>query len=324
MYKTPNFEILIPTSEQIRTYGRDDVVLGEEDRTPRSTSDVDLYMRIEKVWSEKFREALEEGKNLFAGPQYRLSSYSILDDERVFLSLGATDYREFMGTNVEAGKDPDYRDELMERGERNYDDPEAYFSNTLAICSVIETSDGKIITGLRSDDVAEYPRCWHTVGGHPNPAHYQPTKADLFDAMEREITGELGVDSGEIGNMRMIGLVRNRRTLKPELLFQSEVYAQFDDIKERRLKSEKDEHFTFFGISSPDELIYFLNQNQDEFNFPENHGLSEEEKRNMRPTERPENTTNFFVPSGEASWVLYLRHRGIDVEEELPYLSTIE
>lgn len=323
MYQTQNFEILIPTKEQIRTYGRCDIILNEGSPMARSNQDVDLFMRIEQVWSEKFKEAIQKGKSLFAGPQYRLSSYGILEDGRIRLELGPTDYREFIGTNVEAGKDPEYMTALLQRGKERHNDEDAYFSNTLAVCSVVETSDGKIVVGLRSDKVAEYPRCWHTVGGHPNPVHYQPTKADLFDAMAREVTGELGIDYDEIENMRLIGLVRNSRTRKPELLFQSKIYASFEDIKERRIKSERDEHFTFFGISSIDELADFLNKNQEGFTFPNYHRLNEDEQERLKPKKHPDNTTNFFVPPGEANWLLYLKHKGVEVEKELPYVELL-
>lgn len=327
MYKTENFQILIPTTNNVRTYGKKDLILEEGPpmaRMARTNKDVDLYMRLEKVWSEKFKEAVQEGKSLFAGPQYRLSSYELLNDGRIKLDLGPTDYREFMGTNVEAGKDSKYMQTLLERGIERYGDKDAFFSNVLSICSVIETSDGKIIAGLRSDKVAEYPRCWHTAGGHPNPTHYQQTKTDLFDSMEREMIGELGIDNNEIENMRLLGLVRNSRTRTPELLFHSKIYVPFNDIKDRRLKSEKDEHFTFFEIDSIEELIDFLNKNQNKFIFPKNSGLIAKEQNKLKPKKHPENTTNFFVPPGEASWVLYLRHNGVDVEKELPYVELVE
>lgn len=320
MFKTENFEILIPTSQQIRTYGKEDIVLEEGQPITRTNKDVDLFLRIETVWSEKFKKAVQKGKSLFAGPQYRLSSYEILSDGRIKLLLGPTDYREFLGTNVEAGKDVEYMKTLIERG-KNYGNEDAFFSNTLAICSVIETSDKKIIAGLRSDSVAEYPRCWHTVGGHPNPMHYQPTKADLFNAMAREVTGELGIDYNEIDNIRLTGLMKNSRTRKPELLFHSKIKADFEDVKERRIKSEKDEHFMFFGISSIEELIEFLNKNQDEFTFPGYYSLSSEEQNKIKPKTHPENTTNFFTPPGEASWVLYLKHKGVDIKKKLPYVE---
>lgn len=324
MYKTENFQILIPNTDQIRTYGKNDLILEEGNPIARTNKDVDLFIRMETVWSEKFKEAIQKGKSLFAGPQYRLSSHNILDNKKLKLKLGPTDYREFLGTNVEAGKDLEYMQTLLKRGIERYKDEDAFFSNTLAICSVMETSDKKIIVGLRSDEVAEYPRCWHTIGGHPNPTHYQPTKTDLFDAMVREIIEELGIDHDEIENMRLTGLVRNSRTRKPELLFYSKTYADFDDIKERRIKAEKDEHFTFFGISSIDELIEFLNKNQNKFSFPEHNNLSPEEQNKIKPINQPENTTNFFVPPGEASWILYLRHKGIDVEKELSYVELIK
>jgi len=320
MYRTENFEILIP-QKKVRTYGKKDLILKEGKPIARTNEDVDFFMRIEKVWADKFKKAIEKGNSLFACPQYRLSSHNELASGQIELELGPTDYRELTGTNVEAGKNPDYMEELIQRGLKKYSDKYAYFSNTLGICSVVKTSDKKIILGLRSDTVGEYPRCWHTIGGHPNPMHYQPTKADLFDSMVREITGELGVDPDEIKNLRLIGIARNNRTKKPELLFQSKVSANFYDIKERRIKDEKDEHLTFFGIESLEELIDFLNKNQKKFTFPNNHHLSKKEQAKLKPKKKPDNTLNFLVPPGESNWVMYLKHQGINVLKELPYLE---
>jgi isopentenyldiphosphate isomerase len=324
MYKTDNFEILIPSDEQVITYGQNDLLLEEGPAIARTNRDVDLFLRIEKVWSEKSKETLQKGKSLFAGPQYRLCAYHVLPDERIVLELGPTDYREFIGTNVEAGKDPGYMRTLVKRGLARYRDEDAFFSNTFAICSVVKTSDAKIVAGLRSDVVAEYPRCWHTVGGHPNPTRYQLTSVDLFEAMEREVTAELGMDQSEIQDMRMMGLMRNSRTRKPELMFHTTVYPVFDDLKERRTTGEKDEHFTLVGIRSLDELVDFLNSNQRQFAFPANSGLSLDEQDTLRPAGHPENTTNFFVPPGEASWVLYLKQEGVNVEKELPHLELVK
>lgn len=318
MFETDNFKIVVPTSEEFVTYSKDDVWIEDGRGMDRTNEDVDLFMRIEEVWSRKVKEAFEKGRTIFPGPLYRLSSYMVSVGKLV-LSLGPTDYREFLGTNVEAGKDPEYMKTLILRGsERSYD-TDAFISNPLAICSVVETSDGKIVAGLRSDKVGEYPRCWHTVGGHPDPRHYQHKRPDMFDAMAREIESELGIDRNEIEDMRLLGLMRNTRTRKPELLFETRLSIPYNGIKARR-GTERDEHLAIFGVDSIDALIDFLNANQGNFSFPEPNNLSSAEMVNLKPSSRPQNTTSFIVPPGEANWIMYLATKDVDISKRLTYV----
>jgi len=322
MYRTVNFDIDVFAGGEDKPYTREQVHVQEGKPMARTNLDVDLFQRMERVWSEKVKDAILNGKILFAGSQYRLSRYEV-GDEGVILYVGPTDYREFTGTNVEAGRDPEYMALLIEWGRERFGDENAFFSNTLAICSAVETGDGKLIVGLRSDKVAEYPQCWHTTGGHPNPKNYQNENIDMFDAMEREVCGELGLNVDEIAYMGLVGLVRNRKTRKPELLFTTKVELPYEEITNRR-GEEKDEHFRFFGVGSLDEMVEFMNNNQKVFSFPPSNDLSESEQNRLRPHVQPENTSNYFTPPGEAAWVLYLKERGVDVEEALPYLERIE
>jgi len=320
MYETANFKILAPLSGKPRAYTPDEIQIGEGDPIIRDNDNVDLFLRIERVWTEKFVNTVKKGGKMFAGPKYRLSSYHS-DEKGITLDLGPTDYRELIGTNAEAGGDPEYMKELIERGEKEFEDSDAFFSNTLGICSAVETSDGKVLVGLRSDSVGEYPRCWHVIGGHPEPKVYQGKDIDLIDAMDREIIGELGIEYDERKSTQVLGLARNQRTRKPELLFSTQLYLTFDEIRDRR-GTEKDEHFALFGLSH-DELIDFLSANQKEFTFPEGHDLSSEDQERMAPKGKHPNTVNFFVPPGEANLVMHLACKGLTVSERtrLSYLS---
>lgn len=306
-----SYQILIPRDKtELRTWGPRDIIIEEGAPMTRTVEDMDIFQRIEETWSAKFRDALEKGKILFAGPQYRLSKYEILADGRMKLALGPTDYREFIGTNAEAGKDSVWLEELYSRGKTRYNDGNAFFSNALAICSVVITADEKIIIGLRSDKVAEYPRCWHTIGGHPDPKPFLPArKIDLFKAMEEEIEEELLVDKEEISSIRLSGLAENVHTLKPELVFFTQLTCSFEDLKNRRVENKADEHFRIFGTYTED-LREFLINNQTNFSFPPGHPT----QISLIPTEKPSATSNFFVPSGEAAWDLFLMHQKINVK----------
>ena len=147
MHKTQNFDILLPASEEIIEYGKNDISIEEWLRIAGTIGDFDLYVKIENVWSEKTRQAHESGRTIYSRPKYRLEHYKY-HNGKIKLWLGPTNYREFLGTNVEAGRDDDYMKNLISRGKKRYDDPDAFFSNQLAIASSVETLDGKIIMGL--------------------------------------------------------------------------------------------------------------------------------------------------------------------------------
>lgn len=185
MYKSNNFQILIPTPGQVRKYGKDEILIEDGPAMLRTIRDADISMRIESVWARKAKIAIEKGGELLAEPKYRLVSCS--ESKRgMTLELGATDYRELIGTNVEAGKDPEYMNDLIERG-KNRGDEDSFFSNALGICSVVKTSDGKIVAGLRSQSVGEYKSCWHTIAGHPDPINYPTGTPDMLDSMAKEM-----------------------------------------------------------------------------------------------------------------------------------------
>lgn len=261
----------------------------------RTNEDVDLFVLRKKFWAEKLEGARKTGKILFPGPLYRLSR---LDGNNIY--LGPTDYEELVGTNIQAGIDPEYKKLLEDRGRERCGDPDAFFSNALAVCSVIKTSDGLIVVGLRSNKVADYPNCWHTVGGHPDPRNYAPKNPNLLNAIMRELCRELGIDEIEISSISCLGIVRNIITKKPEMVFSSCLSLTFEELKKRR-GPERDEHFRFFGVE-PEDLAGFLAANQLGFAFPPGHGLTETEQQALRPT----GAGPFLVPPGEAAWTLFL------------------
>jgi hypothetical protein len=266
MYTSKMWKTIVPEeNEDVQLFDQSDIITVEGKPMHKTTNDFEIYDEIEKIWSNKFKDALQNGKILFAGPQYRLSNHRRFKN-KLLLELGNTDYREFLGTNV---AHPEW---LGKYGKE-------YMSNALAICSVIETSDDKIVVGKRSDKLAEYASWFHTVGGHPNPRNYHGAKdCDLFHAMRHELRGEIGLKDKEISYQRVLGLVENTGTHKPELVFITKTSMPSYDIPLRR-KSEREEHTKLMAIS-PRKLSFFLKKN-----------------------------TGNIVPPGEAGFVLYGRVR---------------
>ena len=70
------------------------------DPAARRTTDARVESLIAEQWDRSVREATAQGKILFAGPQCRLVRHECFGD-RLRLSLGPTDYRDFLGTNMQ-------------------------------------------------------------------------------------------------------------------------------------------------------------------------------------------------------------------------------
>ena len=359
MYKTDNWEILVPRiSAHPRTYDRSHIEVCEGDPITFTEENAAVRMEIEK---RKFNRAVQRGKvegwneaveamkfryidsaddieslrksndNFSPGPQWRLGNYSFKFDGILSLDLSTlTDYGEFLATNVAAGIDPEYREFLLSAG-RDAGDEDAFFANILAVCGAIETRDSLLAVGLRGDNLAEYKRCYHVVsGGHPKAGRYHPftdRPKDPFDALAVQIQEEAGTPENKISDIRVTGLVRNLQTRKPELCFYVKVdedFAQLEDF--RRRDPKKEEHLKIFGIRKED-LAGFLRQTQDPspegFVFPPGYSFTGLEVAAFRPKDIPENTSNRWVPPGEACMFLAAMHNGIDAERELPYIQRI-
>lgn len=150
------------------------------------------------AWSEAMRSARRERRLLFDGPLFRLFRIdgrpSHLD-----LHLERTSYRAYVET----------------REGRSSWSPEADRAYPLAVCAILETSDGLCVTERRSGLDGHLGRR-HIIGGwvdpdrdrHPDPRH----------AMAREIEEELGM-SPPVPELRILGLAFDRVLSHPEICF---------------------------------------------------------------------------------------------------------
>jgi len=123
------------------------------------------------------------------------------------MTLAPTCYRDFFGTNV-------HNDGQSTQINREY------FADPLGISATVITRDGYIALGRRSQRVACHEGYLHTFGGMLEPRdRLKDGSFDLFGGIARELSEELGVQPGDISESVIIGLVRDRQLLQPELLF---------------------------------------------------------------------------------------------------------
>ena len=215
---------------------------------------------------------------------YRLND-ATLEGNRLVIDMGVTNFKDYIGTSQRALLDPEFRKILMAAGVTDHNNPNHYFSNPLATCSSIVTSDGFILVGTRSEKVAIYPGVPHVTGGYvkvngDNRPDFTVKDVDLFSNMRKELYEELGLTDEDVTSKDFLGIVRNLITRAPEALYNISLNINSDELHHRWKTKSRDrfEHrnITFY---SRDELPGFLRKNE-----------------------------GTMVPTGEATLKLFLQH----------------
>jgi 8-oxo-dGTP pyrophosphatase MutT (NUDIX family) len=187
-----------------------DRVLVESTIAVRSTTPR-IEAAIERIWQAELAVADARGRRLFNGALGRLASYEVAGDQ-LRLVVGETHYRDFIGTNATTDAD------LHRAGDE-------FLANPLGISAVVITSDGRLMLGRRSREVALHAGYLHTFGGMLEAADLRregaESRYDAFGSAIRELCEELLIRPDEVEQLRVIGLVRDVHLLQPELLFEA-------------------------------------------------------------------------------------------------------
>lgn len=160
---------------------------------------------LEEGRRELIARYTREGRPLIADaegvlpPLYRLEGIAVSASGALSLTTSATDYAEYLLTNVEH---PEWR---TTRGEE-------VMSDALGISAVLRTRDNVIVVGLRSRRIHEAAGALHVIpSGHPHPPQ------SIAEAFNAELHEEIGLSPKDIVDARVTGVVRARPTGKPEL-----------------------------------------------------------------------------------------------------------
>ncbi len=174
---------------------------------------------MDTLWGQKLVEAQERGVPLFDAPLYRFVDVETSADGALHLTLGDTGYKEYVTTRVPEFSRGRLRQEL---------------GNALAVCSVVETSDGYILLDKRRG-VDVYVGRYHVIGGffERDLNILENGQPDPFGAMRREIREETGIQFTDIAEHYCLGLVYDLATPHAELCFLTRLHISLAEVKTR-------------------------------------------------------------------------------------------
>jgi hypothetical protein len=202
-----------------------DVIIEEGEPLSFPIGRRDLYKNVIDYWNQVVAEGLASGNKYAAkiGPKLRLSSAE-LNGANLQLRMSMTNYADFIGTNIQATKDPKFRERLMDAGRADRNDENAYFANPLAVCSFVygHDQDGKlyVAVGLRSEEVAVYPGEHHVFGGVMG--FNKEREISIEQHITKELNKELGLTS-EMKDLQFYGIIRQGLSRHPEVICGVEV-----------------------------------------------------------------------------------------------------
>lgn len=175
-------------------------------------------------WQQKLAVAHERGIPLFDAPLFRLIRAEAQADGRLQLVLGDTSYKEYVTTRVPEFFEGRSRQEL---------------GNALAVCSVVETSDGYILLDKRQG-VDVYVGRYHVIGGFFERYLDMTTRPDPFAAMCRELREETGIQLADIREQHCLGVVYDLTTPHGEVCFLTRLHIDLDEVLYRRTPEENE------------------------------------------------------------------------------------
>ena len=174
---------------------------------------------MDTLWAQKLAEAQERGIPLFDAPLYRFVDVDTSADGALHVTLGDTGYKEYVTTRVPEFSKGRLRQEL---------------GNALAVCSVVETSDGYILLDKRRG-VDIYVGRYHVIGGFFERGRdsLENGQPDPFGAIRREIREETGIQFADIAEQFCLGLVYDLATPHAELCFLTRLHISLAEVKTR-------------------------------------------------------------------------------------------
>ncbi|KAF3453800.1 hypothetical protein FNV43_RR04241 [Rhamnella rubrinervis] len=208
--------------------------------------DISLEKSIFEIWGQR----IQRNTSLYNGQKFRYGGHKLCNRDgsneasHVCLHLGLTDYRTFVGTNLNP---------LWEKFLVTSEDDSVccqHTSSPLGNGAIVETPDKKILVLQRSNNVGEFPGHFVFPGGHPEPqeagiAFHQlgensidseiinkKVSLEMFDSIIREVVEEIGVPAASLCKPIFIGISRRELNVRPAAFFFIKCSLESEEIQQ--------------------------------------------------------------------------------------------
>lgn len=218
----------------------------------RATND-ELERLIDQTWQVALRRAERSGLSLFNGPLARLVEYRH-NGQGLDLTFAPVSYKEFHGTNQ------------SHANVRYLHGPDV-LADPLGVSAALITSDGFIMLGRRSKRLFQYAERIHPIGGMVEPSCSPATGSGIgtntFGSMLKELREETSIGSREVAGISLLGLVRDKHTVQPELIFDISLAVDARRVKCGAAEAEDAaEHTEMIPLRNhPAAVVTFMEQN---------------------------------------------------------------
>lgn len=229
-------------------FGRDQLDI-TWDSQPRQVSAA-LDAQFEETWQREMEQAVKRGAVLYNGELCRLIEFAA-EGNRLSLKLGPTNFREFLGTN------------LVRAHLRYVHGPEV-LANPVGVSTAVTTSDGFVLLGRRSQKVVFNAGKIHPIGGMLDPVP-QGGVPDPFASILQEMQTETSVAPDMIESIVCMGLVRDKRIVQPELVFDAKLNVDAATLRKMAASaSDAHEHDNLMLLMDyPSSVITFMEKHDE-------------------------------------------------------------
>jgi len=234
----------------VGAFGPQDVTI-EWSEERRATNE-EVERLIDQAWELAVWQARKAGQNLFNGQLCRLIRYAA-EADRLVLTLGRVSFKEFVGTNQ------------TQANVRYLHGPEV-LADPLGVSGTLRTQDGFLILGRRSHRVVQYAGRIHPIGGSVEPREAGAGAGgglpDPFETILRELQEETAVAPEKVTDRTLLGLVRDKHTVQPELVFDISVAVDARDMYQiATMAEDTEEHSELVPVRDhPAGVVTFLEQ----------------------------------------------------------------
>ena len=210
-----------------------------------TTAELDAAIATE--WERQVALAKGTNRLLFNGELLRYVRHEVRaasGGEIFSLTVGPTNYRDFVGTNLYN------KHRIAEFGWER-------FANPIGTTGTIISADNRICYGRRWSRGAYRANHVHTVGGALEEADRAADGTiDAFAAVARELEEELGLRREELRDFVCVGMIRDKEIHQPEMLFEARVDLTVDELRARWQTAEaEDEHDEIVSLANEPEAI---------------------------------------------------------------------